>query len=218
MLPTIIYTAMSNRGPYSLHFPKYYIPFATLVLTVCKFLFYKFYKIGTSLNIKESDQTLYDATPGLGQQCSPSLTNCKPQERQRKCRNPALIPVTEAKWFGSRLAPVSRAWHESNCLHVTSPHQGERDKSRWMSMDVYIYVSRKKYIKILRSMEIWLIGWVSLCQTSHQQLSRSYGAWTQHWVRVWRQGHDIEPHTVDWRSQGSNSGPHGHKASGLYIY
>ena len=76
-----------------------------------------------------------------------------------------------------------------------------------MSMDVYICVKKKNYIKILRSMAIWLIGWVSLCQTSHQQLSRSYGAWTQYWVRVWRQGHDIEPHTVDWRSQGSNSGP-----------
>ena len=92
MLPTIIYTAMSDRGPYSLHFPK-----CDLGSHCLQILFYQFYKIGTSLNIIESDQTLYDATPGLGLQCSPSLTNCKPQERQRKCRNPALIPVTEAK-------------------------------------------------------------------------------------------------------------------------
>ena len=39
MLPTIIYKAMSDGGPYSLHFPKYYIPFATLVITVCKYHF-----------------------------------------------------------------------------------------------------------------------------------------------------------------------------------
>ena len=40
MLPTVIYMAMSDRGPYSLHFPKYYIPFAT----VCKYYFINFTK------------------------------------------------------------------------------------------------------------------------------------------------------------------------------
>ena len=67
-------------------------------------LLHQFYKIGTSLDIIESDQTLYDATPGLCLQSSPSLTNCKPRERQRNAELHALIPVTDVKWFGSRSA------------------------------------------------------------------------------------------------------------------
>ena len=102
------YNIHGDVGPGSVlfAFPQILHTFCDLGYHCLLILFYQFYKIGTSLNIIESDQTLYDLTPGLGLQCSSSLTNCKPQERQRKCRNPpALIPVTEAKWFGIQISP-----------------------------------------------------------------------------------------------------------------
>ena len=132
-------------------------------------LFYQFYKTGTSLNIIESHQMLHDATPSLDLQYS-NLGKDK-----ENARLPALIPVTDVKWFGSRPVTVSLVWPGSNCLHVTSPCQGGRDKSRWISMDIYTCVKNNFHIEILRSAEIWVIGCVSLCLTSHQKLSRSYG-------------------------------------------
>ena len=68
-------------------------------------LFYQFYKIGTSLNIIESDQMLHDATYGLGLQCSPSLTNCKPRERQRRCRIPRLNSCNRCQMIWFQISP-----------------------------------------------------------------------------------------------------------------
>ena len=96
MLPTI-YKGTSDQG--LSRYSKYISPnsisswntFCDLGSHCLQILSYQFYKIDTSLNIIESDQTLHDATPGLGLQCLPSLTNCQPQERQRKWRIPRLI-------------------------------------------------------------------------------------------------------------------------------
>ena len=65
MLPSI-YKAPSDRGPYCMRLPKYYIFICDHDSHCLQTLFNQFYKIGTSLNFIESDQTLHDATPGLG--------------------------------------------------------------------------------------------------------------------------------------------------------
>ena len=75
-LPSIYKAADVRSGFVLFAFPQILlsslIPFATL-----QTLFYQFFKTGTSLNIIEFTHTLHDATPDLGLQCSPRLTNCK---------------------------------------------------------------------------------------------------------------------------------------------
>ena len=62
-------------------------------------------------------------------------------KKTKKMPDPIPFPVTDAKWFGSRSAPVSCVWPESNCLHVTSPHnENGISQGEWAWM--YIHVSR----------------------------------------------------------------------------
>ena len=135
MLPTI-FKATSDRGPYSRCISPNIIPswntFCDLGSNCLQTLFYKFYKIGTSLNIIESD-----ATSGLGLQCSPSLTNCKPRERQRKCRTPRLNSCYQCQMIWIQISPgfSCLAWVKLLALDKSRISQGE-----WAWM--YIHVSR----------------------------------------------------------------------------
>ena len=107
-------------------------------------LFYQFYKM--RLNFIKSDRRC------MTQHLSGSASVCNVRQvwqtanlgKDNENAEPhALIPVTDIKWFGSRSASVSRVWPESNCLHVISSHQRERNKSRWMSMYVCIYMCQE---------------------------------------------------------------------------
>ena len=84
------YNIHGDVGPGSVlfAFPQILHTFCDLGSHCLQILFYQFYKIGTSLNIIESDQTLYDATPGLGLQCSPSLTTANLRKDKENAGTP----------------------------------------------------------------------------------------------------------------------------------
>ena len=169
MLPTIyiyiyIFKVTLDRGPYSLHFPKYFIfmkylsrPWPSLSANIILSIKQKRH-ISEHYSLTRSCMTQHLVWICNVHQVWQTANLGKDKENAGLH---ALTPVTNVKWFGTRSTPVSLAWPGSNCLPVTSPHKWERDKSRWISIDIYTCVKNNLHIKILRSVEIWLIGWVS---------------------------------------------------------
>ena len=70
-------------------------------------------------------------------------------------------------------------------LHLFVNQERENLFLAWQSGHGFHTRPYNFHIEILRSAEIRL---VSLCLTSHQQL-----------IKSWRQGHDLEPCTTEWR-------------------